>query len=69
MVEDEMKKKKKISIKSSKPKKKKKKQGKVYTSDIPVAGYPQPSRGAIVIRRLYQGLGSLEKQYLCTIVR
>lgn len=53
MVEDEMKKKKNISIKSSKPKKN---QGKVYTSDIPVAGYPQPSRGAIVIRRLYQGL-------------
>lgn len=54
MVEDEIKKK-KISVKSSKPEKKKK-QGKVYTSDIPVAGYPQPSRGAIVIRRLYQGL-------------
>lgn len=59
MVEDEMKKKKDFNqVQQSKKEKKtkKKKQGKAYTSDIPVAGYPQPSRGAIVIRRLYQGL-------------
>lgn len=56
MVEDEMKKKKDFNQVQQSKKRKEKKQGKAYTPDIPVAGYPQPSRGAIVIRRLYQGL-------------